>query len=57
MLNKSGTLLESSLKLDISNHTPNSFKSGYFQSAVKGQEFFIQADSRLTEWAKDIVQG
>jgi len=43
-------------ELNISYHTPNSFKSGYFQSAAKGQEFVIQPDSRLTEWAKDVVQ-
>jgi hypothetical protein len=43
-------------ELNISYHTTNSFKSGYFQSAAKGQEFVIQPDSRLTEWAKDIVQ-
>jgi len=43
-------------ELDISYHTPHSFKPDFFQSAAKGQEFVIQADARLTAWARDIVQ-
>ena len=43
-------------ELNISYHTPNSFKSDFFQSAAKGQEFVIQPDTRLTEWVRQVLK-
>lgn len=43
-------------ELNISYHTQNSFVDNYFKSADKGQEFVIQSDPRLTEWAKEIFE-
>lgn len=44
-------------ELNISYHTQNSFVNNYFKSADKGQEFVIQADDRLTEWVKEILEA
>ncbi len=41
--------------LDISYHSQNSFKEGYFKSADIGQEFVISADDNLIEWTKELL--
>lgn len=41
--------------LSISYHTSESFKDGYFQSAMRGQEFVIEESKEVDEWAKIIV--
>jgi hypothetical protein len=41
--------------LDISHHSKNSFKEGYFKSAAIGQEFVISADNNLIEWTKELL--
>jgi hypothetical protein len=42
--------------LNISYHYKDSFKEDYFQSAAKGQEFVIDANDDLIEWALDLIQ-
>jgi hypothetical protein len=42
-------------ELTMTYHTQQSFKEGYFQSVGRGQEFVVQPDPRLTEWAKSIL--
>lgn len=44
-------------ELDISYHTQESFKEGYFQSAAKGQEFIISADNNLIEWTIELLRN
>ncbi len=41
--------------IEISYHSPKSFKDGYFQSAAKGQEFIIDESLSVTEWATKII--
>jgi hypothetical protein len=41
--------------LNISYHSQNSFKEGYFKSADIGQEFVISADDNLIEWTKELL--
>ena len=36
-------------------HSPASWKSEYFQSAARGQEFILDADRALLEWCRSIV--
>ncbi len=43
--------------LNISYHNKNSFKEGYFQSAAIGQEFVIQADKKLQNWTKELIEN
>ena len=40
----------------ISYHSENSWKTGYFQSAGRGQEFVIHADERVIEWAFRLIK-
>lgn len=40
----------------ISFHNENSWKTDYFQSAAKGQEFVIEATDEILEWAKNIIE-
>jgi len=40
----------------ISYH-PNPWKNGFFKSADKGQEFVIQDNDTVVEWAKNIISG
>ena len=43
-------------EVSISCHTKDSFKpEGYFQTVKIGQEFVVSEDSRVTEWAKNII--
>jgi hypothetical protein len=39
----------------ISYHSNKSFYKDYFQSAAKGQEFVIEENKHVTEWAKRII--
>lgn len=41
--------------LDITYHSSNSWKEGYFQSACIGQEFVIQENAKVTEWAIKLI--
>ncbi len=44
--------------IEISYHSQKSFKEDYFQSAAKGQEFIINENGNVTNWAtKLIVNG
>ncbi|WP_215224522.1 Nmad3 family putative nucleotide modification protein [Echinicola shivajiensis] len=43
-------------ELTISYHSEKSFKVDYFQSAAKGQEFVIEANGELIDWAKTLIQ-
>lgn len=38
----------------ISCHTPASFKTDYFQSCGRGQEFVVEADDRIFTWVKNL---
>ncbi|MEA2096648.1 MAG: hypothetical protein U9P73_08165 [Candidatus Cloacimonadota bacterium] len=39
----------------ISYHNEKSWKTDYFQSAAKGQEFVIEATDKILNWSKDII--
>ena len=41
--------------LSITYHTNNSWKDGYFQSAARGQEFVIEENIPITNWAQNII--
>jgi len=41
--------------IKISHHNKNSFVDDYFQSAPIGQEFVIEENDEVTEWAKNII--
>ncbi len=41
--------------IEISYHTPKSFKEDYFQSAAKGQEFIIKEKGIVTDWARKLI--
>lgn len=43
--------------LSITYHTQKSWKDGYFQSAARGQEFVVEENERITEWAQKIIQN
>jgi hypothetical protein len=40
----------------ISYHSSSSWKNDYFQSAGKGQEFVINANEWVTDWAKELIE-
>jgi len=42
-------------ELNITYHDSKSFSNKYFQSAAIGQEFIIQENSKVTDWAKNII--
>ena len=42
--------------VEISYHSENSWKDGYFQSAGRGQEFVIRADEKVIEWARSLIK-
>jgi hypothetical protein len=42
---------------EISYHSKNSWKAGYFQSAAIGQEFVITDNGRVEEWARGLIEG
>lgn len=41
---------------NISFHKKDSWKDGYFQSAGRGQEFVMEANPQIEEWARDIIR-
>lgn len=38
-------------------HSKESFKENYFQSATKGQEFVVDANEQVIEWVKNIINA
>lgn len=42
--------------VDISYHSPGSWKDGFFQSASKGQEFVLAANDRVGRWLRKLMQ-
>lgn len=42
-------------EVNISYHSKDCFKNGYFQTVRIGQEFVVSEDERVTEWAKNII--
>lgn len=43
-------------KVNISYHSPKSWKKDYFQSAMKGQEFVVTCDDLIFDWTKTVLQ-
>lgn len=43
-------------KVNMTYHTQNSYTNEYFQSVGKGQEFIIEENVQVTEWAKNIIR-
>lgn len=41
----------------ISYHTQNNWKDGYFKCADRGQEFVIKENNDIMKWAKEIISG
>jgi hypothetical protein len=41
--------------IKISYHSSSSFAEDYFQSAAKGQEFVIEENEHVSNWAKEII--
>ncbi len=41
--------------LNITYHDQNSFKENYFQSAARGQEFVIEENNNILDWAKTLI--
>jgi hypothetical protein len=44
-------------KVNITYHTKDSFKDGYFDPAKKGREFIIDCNDRILEWVPDIISS
>ncbi|MCJ7444532.1 MAG: hypothetical protein MUO26_08390 [Methanotrichaceae archaeon] len=42
---------------EISYHSKDSWKDGYFQSVARGQEFVIKDNKEVEEWARRLVEG
>jgi len=42
--------------ITITYHSKESFKNGYFDSAKKGQEFIIEGNNNITNWAREIIK-
>jgi len=42
---------------EISYHSKDSWKNGYFQSAARGQEFVIKDNKKVEEWAMRLIEG
>ena len=40
----------------IAYHNKNSFKDGFFKSACRGQEFVIEDDKNIEDWAINIIK-
>lgn len=40
----------------ITHHSKESWKEGYFQSAAIGQEFVIEDNEKVKEWAKKLIE-
>lgn len=44
-------------EVNISYHTADSFKENYFDSAKKGQEFVVECNDNIIEWAENILKS
>ena len=42
--------------LNMTYHTKDSFRKGYFKSACRGQEFVIEENKEVEKWAKTIIR-
>ena len=42
---------------NITHHNAASFKDNYFQSVRRGQEFVIEENDKVTEWAKNLIEN
>lgn len=42
--------------VDITYHTRDSWKDGYFQAAHRGQEFVVNADIAIQNWAIELIE-
>jgi len=42
---------------NISYHSQKSWKEDYFQTAARGQEFVIQDNAKVQEWAKMVIES
>ena len=42
-------------RVSISYHSHESFRDGYFQSAMRGQEFVFGESSEVEEWAEELI--
>ncbi len=40
---------------EISYHNASNHKEGYFQSAMRGQEFVVDADKHILEWVNNLI--
>lgn len=43
-------------EVSITYHNENSWKDGYFKSACRGQEFVIEENKNIEEWAIDLIE-
>jgi Nucleotide modification associated domain 3 len=43
-------------KANISYHSDTSWKDSYFQSAAKGQEFVVEDNAKISNWALQIIE-
>jgi len=43
-------------RLDISYHTKENHKKGYFQAAMRGQEFVIEENKKAEKWAINLIK-
>jgi hypothetical protein len=44
-------------EVEITYHTPKSWKDGYFQSAARGQEFVISENKKVEQWATKLIDN
>ena len=44
-------------EVKISYHSENSFKNDYFDSAKIGQEFVLEANDKISDWVKNIIEN
>ena len=42
-------------RISISYHSVDSFRDGYFQSAMRGQEFVLEECAEAEDWAMDLI--
>ena len=42
--------------VNITYHTKDSWKNGYFKSACRGQEFVIEENEKIEKWAINLIQ-
>jgi len=41
---------------NISYHEKKAWRKGYFQSVARGQEFVVEENKRVTNWAKSLIE-